>query len=135
MIKPESLRRALLAYVPELSQDPEKMLIFADRGHLITTGANGDSWEYSYQLTIMIQDFAGDMDLLAATVLDWLSKEQPDLLKNPQGRERGVRFEAQLMTSELADVQLELDVSEPVIRTPGGFQHPAPPPRDPTALW
>lgn len=135
MIKPDSLRRALLANLPELATDPQKLLIFADRGHLVTTGAGGASWEYSYQLTVILQDFAGDMDDLTATVLDWLSSEQPDLLKNPKGRERGIRFEAQLMTSELADVQFELDVAEPVLRTAKGFEHPAPPPQDPTALW
>jgi hypothetical protein len=135
MIKPARLRTALLAALPELATDPQKLLIFADRGHVVATGEAGDSWEYVYQLTLIVQDFAGDMDALTATVLRWLAIEQPDLLRNTDHRRQGVRFEAELMTTELADVQYQLDLSEPVVSRDGRFEHPAPPPADPTALW
>jgi hypothetical protein len=135
MNKPGRLREALIQGLPDLALDPQKLLIFADRGTVIATGEPGDSWEYAYQLTVFVQDFAGDMDALTATVLRWLAAEQPDLLLNPDGRRNGVRFEAELMTAELADVQFQLDITESVIRRGAGFEHPVPPPADPSALW
>lgn len=39
------------------------------------------------------------------------------------------------MTTELADVQFQLDITEPVIRRGDAFEHPVPPPADPTGLW
>lgn len=135
MNKPGRLREALIAGLPDLALDPQKLLIFAERGKVVTTGEPGDSWEYAYQLTVIVQDFAGDMDALTATVLRWLAAEQPDLLLSADARHNGVRFEVELMTTELADVQLQLDVTEPVIRQHDGFEHPSPPPADPTAMW
>jgi len=135
MIKPGSLRTALLQHLPDIANDPQKLLIFAERGRVITTGAAGDSWEYAYQLTVILQDYAGDMNALTATVLRWLAKAQPDLLLSPEAMRNAVRFEAELMTNELADVQFQLDVTEAVIGSGGAFQHPAPPPSDPTGLW
>jgi len=135
MIKPGSLRAALLQHLPDIANDPQKLLIFAERGRVVTTGAAGDSWEYAYQLTVILQDYAGDMNALTATVLRWLAEAQPDLLLSPEAMCNAVRFEAELMTNELADVQFQLDVTEAVISRGGTFEHPAPPPSDPTGLW
>lgn len=135
MNKPGRLRDALIKGLPDLALDPQKLLIFAERGQIVATGQAGESWEYAYQLTVIVQDFAGDMDALTDTVLRWLATEQPDLLLSPDARRNGVRFEVELMTMELADVQLQLDITEPVIRRGDSFEHPAPPPTDPTAMW
>ena len=135
MNKPGRLREALIRGLPDIALDPQKLLIFAERGQVVATGQAGESWEYAYQLTVIVQDFAGDMDALTATVLRWLAAEQPDLLLSAESRRNGVRFEAELMTTELADVQFQLDITEPVIRRGDGFDHPAPPPADPTAMW
>lgn len=135
MIKPGSLRTALLQHLPDIANDPQKLLIFAERGRVIATGAAGDSWEYAYQLTVIVQDYAGDMNALTATVLRWLAETQPDLLLSPEAMRNAVRFEAELMTNELVDVQFQLDVTEAVIRRGGAFEHPIPPPVDPTGLW
>ena len=135
MNKPGRLREALIRGLPDLALDPQKLLIFAERGTLVATGEPGESWEYAYQITVIVQDFAGDMDTLAATVLRWLAAEQPELLLSAESRRNGVRFEAELMSTELADVQFQLDITEQVIRHGDGFAHPAPPPADPTAMW
>ena len=135
MNKPGRLREALIKGLPGIALDPQKLLIFAERGKVVAMGEPGDSWEYAYQLTVIVQDFAGDMDELTATVLRWLAVEQPDLLLSAENRRNGVQFEAELMTTELADVQFQLAITEPVIRRGDRFEHPAAPPADPSALW
>ena len=130
---PSALRAALLAKLPVLANDPQRMAIFASKGHLVATGTAARGFEYAYTLTVIVQDFAGDMDVLAATVLDWIAETQPDILKNPERREKALRFEVEILDNEQADVQLELDVSEAVQRQGADFIHPDPPPVDQAA--
>jgi P2 phage tail completion protein R (GpR) len=137
MIKPASLRAALLAALPDVAADPQRLSIFVERGQIRATGAPGAGWEYAYQVTVILQDFAGDMDNLAGVIVGWVAKHQPDVLKNAEARQRAIRFECELMTSELADVSIEIDLTEAVDATNGGapYQHPPEPPADPTADW
>ena len=136
MNKPGRFRTALLAALPELAGDPQRLSIFVEKGKLVANGTDGVGWQYSYQLTAIVQDFAGDMDALAKAVIAWVAVEQPDMLKNPAQAERGIRFECELMTSELADVSIEIDLTEAVYAGDGGtFEHPPEPPTDPTSAW
>jgi hypothetical protein len=134
--KPERFRVALLAALPDLANDPQRLSIFVEKGKLIASGTEGAGWQYSYQLTVILQDFAGDMDALAKAVIAWAAVDQPDMLKNPLQAERGIRFECELMTSELADIVIEIDLTEAVYADNNGtFGHPAEPPVDPTSAW
>lgn len=136
MNKPERFRTALLATLPDLANDPQRLSIFVEKGKLVASGTEGPGWQYSYQLTAILQDFAGDMDALAMAVTAWVSAEQPDMLKNPVQAERGIRFECELMTAELADIAIEIDLTEAVyMGADGDFDHPAEPAADPTGAW
>jgi hypothetical protein len=137
MNKPGRFRAALLAALPSLATDPERLSIYVERGGIRSTGEPGGSWEYVYQLTAIIQDFADDMDTLAAAVLAWVQIEQPDMLKNMDTNARAIRFECEMISTELADVQVEIDLTEAVLpgADPNTFIHPPEPPADPTAMW
>lgn len=136
MNKPERFRVALLTALPDLANDPQRLSIFVEKGKLVASGTEGKGWQYSYQLTAVLQDFAGDMDALANAVIAWVAMAQPDMLKNPMQAERGIRFECELMTSELADIVIEIDLTEAVYAdNHGTFEHPAEPPADPTSAW
>jgi hypothetical protein len=137
MNKPERFRTALLAALPELANDPQRLSIFVEKGKLVASGTPGLGWQYSYQLTAVLQDFAGDMDTLAKAIVAWVAVEQPDMLKNSTQAERGIRFECELMTAELADVAIEIDLTEAVYANSDGqtFEHPTEPPADPTSAW
>jgi hypothetical protein len=136
MNKPGRFRMALLAALPDVANDPQRLSIFVEKGKLIANGTDSKGWQYSYQLTAILQDFAGDMDTLAMAVTAWVAVEQPDMLKNPSQAERGIRFECELMTSELADIVIEIDLTEAVYAGSNEvFDHPAEPPADPTSAW
>lgn len=136
MNKPERFRVALLAALPDLANDPQRLSIFVEKGKLIANGTENAGWQYTYQLTAIVQDFAGDMDALAQAVIAWVATEQPDMLKNPVQAERGIRFECELMTSELADIVIEIDLTEAVYAENNGMlEHAAEPPADPTSAW
>jgi hypothetical protein len=136
MNKPDRFRMALLAALPDVASDPQRLSIFVEKGKLIATGSERAGWQYSYQLTAILQDFAGDMDTVAGAVIAWVAAEQPDMLTNPAHAERGIRFECELMTTELVDISIEIDLTEAVYGTDDdAFDHPAEPPADPTSTW
>lgn len=67
--KPQSLRAHLLAAIPELCRDPDRILIFVDEGAVRSTMANGLSFEYVYTLTMILTDYAGDLAAVSIPVL------------------------------------------------------------------
>lgn len=136
MKKLQTFRAALLASSPELAIDPQKVAIFAERGRSVSGGAPGKGWEYQYQATAIIQDFAGDVDAVTRAVLEWMREELPGVLKNPELAAKAFRFECELMANDLVDLQIEVDIDEPVLVGPDGqIIHPPALPEDPTERW
>ena len=62
MRKPDSLRSHLLNAVKELQRDPDRLLIFTDKGNVRCTMANGLSFEYAYEINLILTDYAGELD-------------------------------------------------------------------------
>lgn len=123
MKKPEGLKRLLLASVPGLQNDPTRLAMFIDKGKL-TTRANGSlSFEYSYTLNIVVQDYSGDIDALMVPLLAWVSEMQPDLMeRDPR---EPFTFESEILDSDAADVSIDLELTEPVRvtrREGGGYE-------------
>lgn len=132
MYKPLSLRRHLSESIPDLKQNPDKLLVFADEGRIVASGTNSLSFECCYQLTIIITDYAGDTDTLMVSLLTWVGAHQHDLLTNPERRHSGISFEVDFINHETADYSIKLELSERVIvkQTEQGtlnISHPAEP--------
>lgn len=138
MIKPDSLRDHLVEHVPELARDADRLLIFVRNGALIGTATEPPSFEYRYQLSMVVTDFAGSPDLLMVPVLDWVRVHQHELVANPARREE-IRFECEVLTNKTVDVEITLPLTERVgvaRREDGGFDtahYPEPPVTEPTA--
>ncbi|MGO4703824.1 phage tail protein [Dyella sp. 2RAB6] len=98
MKKPDSLRAALVAALPDLARDPERFLVFIDKGSLHATYVPGLSFECAYTLNIILTDFAEDPLIVWVALLAWLSANQPELLDNVDLRREGVSFEADITT-------------------------------------
>ena len=57
MNKLKSLRDYLLANIPTLAQNPERLLVFADKGKVISNSLSL-SFEYDYTVNLIVTDFA-----------------------------------------------------------------------------
>ncbi|UXY16730.1 phage tail protein [Chitiniphilus purpureus] len=138
MLKPNSLRATLLASVPGLNVDPDRLQIFLDEGRIIATGAHSHSFEYAYTLNAIITEYAGHADAIVVPVLSWLHVNQPDLLDNPDKRRDGFVFEADLLSHGGVDLSLKIQLTERVVvrQGEGGAltaEHCSEPPDDPRA--
>lgn len=115
MNKPESLRAHLLATVADFKYDPDRLLIFIDNGKVRCTSAPGLSFEYIFDLQIILTEFAGHPDSVFLPILGWLSVNQPELLENLDKVMKGIQFEADILDKEKVDLSLTLPLTERVM--------------------
>ncbi|MCI3908852.1 phage tail protein [Pseudomonas viridiflava] len=115
MNKPESLRAHLLSHVPDLMQNPDRLLIFIDSGRVRCTAAASLSFEYGYQLQIILTDFAGHPDTLMLPLLQWVSLNQSELLANLEKSAEGITFEADMIDQSKVDLSITLPLTERVV--------------------
>ncbi|PZP30437.1 MAG: phage tail protein [Roseateles depolymerans] len=127
MLKPSSLRRHLVAAVPELKRDPDKLSIFVRDGKIATTAAGSLSFEYRYTLNLVLLDYGSHADAIMVPVLAWLRENQPEIADNPELRDKSVRFDVEFLNAKTVDLSVELDLTERVIVKPRAST-PAPAP-------
>lgn len=114
MNKPDSLRAHLLDYVPDLKQNPDRLLIFIDNGKIRCTAAASLSFEYGYQLQIILTEFAGHPDSIMLPLLGWVRVHQSELLANLDKSSEGISFEADVIDQSKVDMSITLALTERV---------------------
>ncbi|RLL33730.1 phage tail protein [Acinetobacter cumulans] len=115
MKKPDSLRAHILSAVKELQRDPDRMFIHTSNGNIRCTGAKGLSFEYVYELSFVLQDYAGDLDAVMIPLFDWVRVHQSDLLMNLDKSREAFKFETVLLNNNLVDLSLTFQLTERVI--------------------
>ncbi|EKN3458393.1 phage tail protein [Yersinia enterocolitica] len=115
MLKPDSLRAAILKAVPYIKQNPDCLHLFVDKGAIIATLAPSLSFESQYTLNIVVTDYAESMDLIVVPILHWLRTNQPDIMANPDKRQDGFTFEADYLDNKLRDISIDLKLTERTI--------------------
>lgn len=115
MKKPNSLRTHLLNSVKELQRDPDRMLIFTDKGNIRCTMANGLSFEYAYDLNFILTDFAGELDAVMLPLFAWVRVHQSELLVNLDKSKEAFKFETEILSNNTVDLSLTLPITERVI--------------------
>lgn len=118
MKKPDGLGRLLLQSVPALAKDPTKLQMFVDRGGIQARRGTTLGYEERYTLSIVVQEYAGDVDDLFVPILAWIAEQQPDLLDKGEP----FTFEAEMLDDKTCDIEISLALSEMVRveEKPGG---------------
>jgi hypothetical protein len=119
--KPESLKALLLASVPGLKDKPENLSMFIDKGRIAARLSGSLSFEYRYTVNVVVQDYAGNVDELFVPLLAWVADQQPDLLERDQ--QEPFSFDAEILDGDLADISIDLELTErvKVTRTEAGL--------------
>ena len=115
MKKPDSLRSHILAAVKELQRDPERMLIFTDKGNVRCTGASGLSFEYVYDLNFILTEYSGELDAVMIPLLDWVRINQSELIMNLDKSKEAFKFETVILNNNTVDLSLTFPLTERVI--------------------
>lgn len=115
MLKPKQLREALTNSVPLLARNPDSLNVFIDSGRIASTLASSLSFEYQYQLNLVITDYADNIDLVMVPVLAWLRENQPDIMATEEKRRTGFTFKVDVLSDTLCDISIDLQLTERVI--------------------
>ncbi|CAD7378219.1 phage tail protein [Xanthomonas arboricola] len=116
MIKPASLRAHLVAALPDLARDADRLLVFIDAGSLVSTFQPGLSFEYQYTLNLILTDYAGHPDRVMLPLLEWVQANQSELLSNT-ARRGEIAFEADILANDAVDLSIKLPLTERVVVT------------------
>lgn len=110
MRKLQSLREHLVASVPGIRGNPDKLLTFIEDGAIQFHRGEHLSHQYRIPVKIVLTDQSGDIDTVMIPLLQWLSHYQPDL--DP---DEAVRFQAELLDSRSWDLAIEVTLTERVV--------------------
>ncbi|KVC61856.1 phage tail protein [Burkholderia ubonensis] len=115
MIKPNSLRAALVKALPQLAAAPDQLSVFINDGHIVATGTRTPSFEYRYECEILIRDFIGSADDVMIAAVEWARANQPDLVTNADQRSDGMTFVADILANNAVDLSVKLKLTESVV--------------------
>lgn len=122
MKKPSTLREHLLLRTPWLNNDPTRLAIFVENGHIVAKGGGAAftaktplCYEHQYRLTLVVLEFPGDPEEINIPVLEWLSTNQPDLLHNAEWQKNGIAFQSEVIDKGKVDYSLSLELTERII--------------------
>lgn len=113
MIKPASLRAALIQANPHLKAAADSLHTFIDKGTVSATAVPGGGFAYGYTCSIVVTDYHGHPDSLFVPLIAWLAEHQPDLLLNQATPQ--IEFEAEILTHDTCDVEIRVQLTERVV--------------------
>lgn len=114
MIKPDRLRELLTQTIDTFKTNPERLILQYDKGKIKSRGSKSHSFEYHYDLEIIVVDFPFHPDVLFVPVLNFVRNEQWELLQNPEYQDK-IEFEIDRNNNENYDIYIRIPLTERVI--------------------
>lgn len=114
MIKPDRLRELLTQTIDFFKTNPDKLILQFDKGKIKSKGSKSHSFEYHYDLELIVVDFPYHPDVLVVPVLTFVRNEQWELLHNPENQDK-IEFEIDRNNNESYDIYIRLPLTERVI--------------------
>lgn len=112
MKKADALRELLIGVVPALRDKPENLSLYIAKGRVGAIAARALSFEYRYQLQIVVQDYAGDQDMVFVPLLAWISENQPELMRRPDTEP--FTYEIEIIDVDACDIEIAIELTEKV---------------------
>lgn len=113
MDKATSLREQLTENVEQFEKYPDKLKVFIENGNIVAR-LSSLSFEYRYELNILVIDYEGHPDTIVLPLLRWVATNQPDLMQNPDKAENRIIFECEPINNKTYDISIKMPLSEAV---------------------
>lgn len=110
MRKLSDLRNHILANVPHLKRNPDKLLTFIEDGNIEYWQGANLSHSYTLPVRLIVTDYAGEVDEIIIPILSWLQYREPGL--DPSNT---LSFEAELLNNNSYDISVTVNITERVI--------------------
>ena len=112
MQKPTSLRKALMAALPELRNQPDRLVIWIEDGAVRARQTADHGFAFEYPLSVLLRETSTDIAIVAHAINRWLRLNQPSLLT--AGDRDTFKFETDILDNGTADILLTVDLVETV---------------------
>ena len=123
MEKPKSLRALLTNAVPEFKRNPAKLEMYMKAGKIHAwLSRDHMSYEYRYDLEIVILEYDLSPDTIFMPIVQWLSSHEVAALQNHD--RNGFEFEVDILDDKTVDISITLKLTEAIDVKPregGGF--------------
>lgn len=116
MQKPNELRKALTAALPELKRNPDRLVIWVEDGAVRTRQTEDASFSFEYPLSVLLREVKTDIAVIVHAINRWLRVNQPALLA--AGNRDSFKFETDILDNGTADIVFTIDLTEAVKVTP-----------------
>lgn len=110
MKKPTELRKAMMARLPELKNDPARLVIWVEDGAVKARQTEDHSFAFAYPLSVLLREISTDIAIIAHAINRWLRVNQPDLLAG--GSQDSFKFETDILDNGRADIMFTLELTE-----------------------
>lgn len=117
MMKPASLRDALLKAVPAVAANPDMLTVSVTGGTVVTTAATSLSYEKQYPLILRLEGFKEDINTLLVPVIAWLRDNQPDIMTRGEEQKSGFSWRAESSEEGGQNLTLTLQLTERTLVT------------------
>lgn len=114
MRKLADLRDFLTSALPLIKREPERLQLYADEGRIACTLGAGLSFELGYKITGQLWDFAGHPDAMFVPLLEWIARNQPELLANYKTNPEAITWRAEVLDADKVDLEFTFNVTERV---------------------
>ncbi|MCK3658559.1 phage tail protein [Pasteurellaceae bacterium Pebbles2] len=109
MKKLNQLRNVFEQSDPFFIENPDKLQLFIEDGKILRTGTENLSFEFEYNLNIIITDYPNDIAQLTVPLLAYLQINQPELFQHPNLRDKAIRFLPDFNNNNTADILFEIN--------------------------
>lgn len=110
--KPDSLRKALEAALPELRKEPDRLRIWIEDGAVRHRQTEDLGFSFEYPLSVLLTEMKTDIAIIVLPIIRWLRVHQPDLVAADKAR--SFAFETDILDAETADILFTIDLVERV---------------------
>lgn len=108
------LRAALVAALPEFETNPDRLVIFVDKGRLVSRLTPGLGYEWRYIVRIEFHDFTRSPDDIAVPLLLWLRENQLERLLDFAREDNALGFAADIIDETTWDIVFSFELTEAV---------------------
>ena len=112
MQKPTSLRKALMAALPELRDQPDRLVIWVEDGAVRARQTGNQGFAFEYPLSVLVCATKTDIAIVTLAIVRWLRVNQPDLLAAGGGD--SFKFETDILDNGTADIMFTVQLVENV---------------------
>lgn len=116
MQKPASLRAALTAAIPEIRDQPDRLVIWVEDGAVRARQTETHGFAFDYPLSVLLREVSTDIAIVALAINRWLRRHQPNLLAGGAGD--SYKFETDVLDNKTADILFTIDLCENVAVEP-----------------